>query len=256
MAIIQQIEEKSKPKPGPSLKAGDGPGLSAPGERDFEATMKSLDQMPFFMREMPKDDQEIDPAQQDALEALKSLAFDGTPDEVAANFKDQGNQNFVAKRFREAMIFYTQALEAHPTDEKLRETLHANRAACHLELGNYGSCLRDTSATIGLNPKNSKAYYRAGRAFLALDKTDEAIDCCEHALKFDPDNEPIKAIKKKSQDRKALMQKWKEEKEERERRKKELETAIKQALLVSLELSCFMPMHMCTATYFANTHPL
>ncbi len=91
------------------------------------------------MKDLPTD---ADADTQTALDALQSLAFDGSPDEVAANFKQQANDYFRARRFREALGFYTQAIDANPQDKALLETLHANRAACHLELQNYGSTLR------------------------------------------------------------------------------------------------------------------
>lgn len=55
--------------------------------------------------------------------------------EVALNFKEQGNEYFVGKRPREALGFYTQGIEASPTDKKLLEVLYVNRAACNLALG-------------------------------------------------------------------------------------------------------------------------
>jgi tetratricopeptide (TPR) repeat protein len=54
--------------------------------------------------------------------------------EVAQNFKEQGNEYFKGKRYREALGFYTQGVEAKPDDGRLREALLLNRAACNLEL--------------------------------------------------------------------------------------------------------------------------
>lgn len=56
---------------------------------------------------------------------------------MAENFKKQGNEYFRGQRWREAAGFYTQGLDAYPTDQKLKETLHVNRAACNLELGEW-----------------------------------------------------------------------------------------------------------------------
>jgi len=54
--------------------------------------------------------------------------------EIAQNFKDQGNEYFRGKRYREAVGFYTQGLDAKPTDLPTIEALLCNRAACNLEL--------------------------------------------------------------------------------------------------------------------------
>lgn len=54
--------------------------------------------------------------------------------EVAQNFKEQGNEYFKGKRYREALGFYTQGVDAKPTNVVLEEGLLCNRAACNLEL--------------------------------------------------------------------------------------------------------------------------
>ena len=54
--------------------------------------------------------------------------------EIAQNFKDQGNDYFKGKRYREALGFYSQGIDAKPTDISLHEALLCNRAACNLEL--------------------------------------------------------------------------------------------------------------------------
>ena len=54
--------------------------------------------------------------------------------EVAQNFKEQGNEYFKSKRYREALGFYTQGIDARPTNVALEEALLCNRAACNLEL--------------------------------------------------------------------------------------------------------------------------
>lgn len=54
--------------------------------------------------------------------------------EVAQNFKEQGNDYYKGKRYREALGFYSQGIETKPTDKSLLEALLCNRAACNLEL--------------------------------------------------------------------------------------------------------------------------
>ena len=54
--------------------------------------------------------------------------------EIAQNFKEQGNEYFRGKRYREALGFYSQGVDAKPDDAQLREALSLNRAACNLEL--------------------------------------------------------------------------------------------------------------------------
>ena len=56
------------------------------------------------------------------------------PPEVAQNFKEQGNEYFRGKRYREALGFYTQGVDVKPDNGQLRGALLLNRAACNLEL--------------------------------------------------------------------------------------------------------------------------
>lgn len=168
------------------------------------------------------------------LEALRSLAFSGTPNEQAVNFKKHGNDYFKGKRFREAIGFYDKAIEAEPDSEDgLLLSLYLNRAACHLELHNYRSTLRDTSKALGLDPTSSKAFFRAAKALMALNKLVEAVDCCDHALSNDQNNNEVQALKASIVKKAKQLERSEREGKERERRKKALQNALKQAFLVS-----------------------
>ena len=120
--------------------------LPRPADVSVDEKLAAFDSVPLFMKSLP-DDYGNDPA----ISALQSLAHEGTPDgefafvemrkiltnfltEIAQNFKDQGNNYFKAKRYREALGFYTQGIDASPTDIVLQEALLCNRAACNLEL--------------------------------------------------------------------------------------------------------------------------
>lgn len=243
MAVIEAIQESTcsqpqplstsrAPLPKPPPRSGDfsyaQPSDGAP--RDLESTLKSWDSVPLFMKDLGSGSSEA--ANDTALEALQSLAFDGSPDEVASNFKSQANDYFKAKRYREALGFYTQAIDANPADQTLLETLHANRAACHLELQNYGATLRDTSKVLGLNANNEKAYYRAIKALLALDRYQDAIECAKLGLKVNAANSAIASLKLQAEQKHKLAQTRQEENAERKRRQDLLSKALQNAFLV------------------------
>ncbi|KAI0249200.1 hypothetical protein BJV78DRAFT_1129966 [Lactifluus subvellereus] len=173
--------------------------------------LASLESLPLFMSSLPDN-----PADNVALSALQSLAHDGTPDELAQNFKEQGNEYFRGKRYREALGFYTQGVEAKADDGQLREALLLNRAACNLELQNYGSVLRDCAAVIATNTHApSKAYYRAGLALLALDRPDEALDVCACAGEAAADDVGFKTLRARAEEKRAEMARKVEERRER-----------------------------------------
>ncbi|GJJ07575.1 hypothetical protein Clacol_001778 [Clathrus columnatus] len=186
-----------------------------PEQRPEKDIMEGFDNIPLFMRSLPDG-----AADNVAIDALQSLVHEGTPDEVAENFKESGNEYFKGKRWSEARGFYTQGIDAEPTNPRLMEALLCNRAACNLELQNYGSVLRDCSKAITLNPRSSKAYYRSALALRSLRRFQECIDCCTRCLAFDPDNAILKTVLEHAVT--AKITKEKEEKEHQERLKKEI----------------------------------
>ncbi|KIM83927.1 hypothetical protein PILCRDRAFT_818954 [Piloderma croceum F 1598] len=187
-----------------------------PQPASIDEALASLDSVPLFMKSLPQDDTE-----NEAVCALQSLAFDGTPDEIAQNFKEQGNDYFKGKRFREALSFYTQGVDAKPTEVLLQEVLLCNRAACNLELKNYGSVLRDCSKALSINPKSSKAFYRSSLALLALERVDEALDCCNRCLEIDRDNKSVLGVRERAIKVKAEKERKEQERSQRILKEKE-----------------------------------
>jgi len=161
--------------------------------------------------------------------------------EVAQNFKEQGNEYFKGKRTREALGFHTQGVDAKPTDKTLLEALLCNRAACNLELYNYGSVLRDCSKALSLNPRSSKAFYRSALALMALERVEEALDCCSRCLNFDPDNKGVLALRDRVVKVKSEKERKEEEKKERLRKeeaaKLQMKIAFRERNLIAIEKS-------------------
>lgn len=202
-------------------------------ESPLEEKIAALQSTPLFMKSLPPEGSD-DPV----IQALQSLAFDGTPDEIAQNFKEQGNDYFKGKRHREAISFYTQGIDAKPSDIVLHEALLCNRAACNLELKNYGSVLRDCSKALTLNTKSSKAYYRSAMALFALERYEESIDCCERCLEYDPENKGVRTVRDRSAEAKAEKLRRESEKQERlqreQKEKKLLQIAFKERHLFAV----------------------
>ncbi|KAH9059326.1 hypothetical protein EDB87DRAFT_1675124 [Lactarius vividus] len=201
-----------------------------PQPPSFDEHLTSLESLPLFMSSLPED-----PTDNVALSALQSLAHDGTPDEIAQNFKEQGNEYFRGKRYREALGFYTQGIDAKPEDGKLREALLLNRAACNLELQNHGSVLRDCAAVISLDPHASKAYYRAGLALLALDRADEALDVCARVGDGAANDAGFKALRERAEKKSAEIRRKADERAERARRASEEKKRMDAAFAASFQ---------------------
>ncbi|KAJ7087181.1 hypothetical protein B0H15DRAFT_781720 [Mycena belliarum] len=208
-------------------------GPRPPSKLSLNERLAEFDSVPLFMKSLPDEDAE-DPL----IAALQSLAHEGSPDEIAENFKQQGNEYYKGKRFREALGFYTQGVDAKPTDLGLQEALLCNRAACNLELKNNGSVLRDCSKALTLNPRSSKAFYRSALALIALERAEEALDCCDRCLNYDPDNKGVQAARLRGQHLKEALEKKEKERSEKIQQAKEakykLTVAFRERNLISI----------------------
>jgi hypothetical protein len=71
------------------------------------------------------------------------------------------------KKYKDAIQLYTLGLERAPSAPAV---LLANRALCHLRLENFGSAILDASASIEVDPKYAKAYYRRASGNFGLGK--------------------------------------------------------------------------------------
>ncbi|OTA94459.1 hypothetical protein M434DRAFT_394723 [Hypoxylon sp. CO27-5] len=213
------------------------PGRAMTSKKTVDEVAAELKKTPFFMTELEENDD---------TEAFKALAYEGTPFEVASDFKDHGNECFRTKRWADAKEFYTKGIlvlaaeerkrakgEPNPeeTEESVKnqrsvlESLYVNRAACHLELKNYRSCWLDCAAALRLNDKNLKAYYRSAKAFLAVGRVEEADDACARGLALDQSNNPLKTVAReiiKKSEEIAAKQKKENERLLREKRREML----------------------------------
>lgn len=210
------------PKPGePALPQQ----LSDLVQKTPEEVMTELNRLPLFMSQLDETDGEG--GENVGLEALKSLAYDGEPDEIATNFKNQGNDCFKFKQYKNAVEYYTQGLEVECKVDAINVALYVNRAACNLELKNYRRCIEDCKKALLIDEDNVKACYRAGRAFLAVERYDEAKQVLQYGLTKDPENKAIQETLRKVEEKEKQIEEKrlkKEREEHQERLRKELLT--------------------------------
>ncbi|KAL3421073.1 TPR repeat protein [Phlyctema vagabunda] len=203
------------------------PALADARSKTGAELIADLNKSPLFMTELEENDD---------LEALKALAYEGTPLEVAAGFKERGNESYAEKRWADAKEFYTKSItilllevrkrqkgEGDKTDEKeqlkVLEASLSNRAACHLELQNYRSCTLDCGNVIRLNPKNVKAFYRSSKALLKLGRIEEADDACARGLSIDSENAALQVVAREIIKKNEEIQSRKKREAEREERR-------------------------------------
>lgn len=194
------------------------PQLSDLVEKSTEDVMKELNRLPFFMTELDETDGEG--GENANLEALKSLAYDGEPDEIATNFKNQGNDAYKTKQFQIAVEYYTKGLEMEITDTAITSALYLNRAACNLELKNYRRCIEDCKKVLQLDERNVKACYRTARAFFAVDRFDEAILILEYATGIDLANKEVAQLLETARAKKLAIENAIRVKQQQEEEKK------------------------------------
>ncbi|KUJ17007.1 TPR-like protein [Mollisia scopiformis] len=212
---------------GPALP----PAMAALRNKSGEEILAELNKTPLFMTSLEENDD---------LEALKALAYEGTPFEVAAGFKERGNESFKEKGWKDAKEFYGKGIqvlllevrkrqkgegEANDQEEIKKEVgileqCLVNRAACHLRLKNYRSCVQDCGSALRINSKNVKAFYRSSKALLQLDKIAEADDACARGLAVDPGNRDLLEVANEIIKRNEEVEKRRKRELERENRRR------------------------------------
>lgn len=121
------------------------------------------------------------------------------------------------RHWKEAVNYYTQALEQQCEDKALNVACYTNRAAANLNLENFGRVLKDCAEALKLEPKNTKALLRSARACRSLERYDDARDACDRGLAVDGENAALKTERelainaKMAQEAKARRAKEREE---------------------------------------------
>lgn len=80
-------------------------------KRTVDEVVAEMKRSPFFMTELEENDE---------TEAFKALAYEGTPSEVASDFKERGNECFRARRWADAKEFYSKGILVLQAEERKR----------------------------------------------------------------------------------------------------------------------------------------
>lgn len=167
----------------------------------------------------------------DAGRALQSIIDDTTPNDRALSFKESGNKGFKLgpSRWKDALTYYQQALDAQCPDKVLNASIHSNRALIFLKQKQFGRCVKECKRAYALDPTNVKVSFRAAKALKGLEKYKDALEWCQHHEGNAKIAELAISIKE------ALS--LKEKKEEEARLKLEAEKAEKDLMAKTLEIA-------------------
>lgn len=94
---------------------------------------------------------------------------------------EEGNTNFNAGRYEEAIVAYDEVLILDPTDA----ITFNNRGLAYQALQEYETAIADFESAIALNPKFVAAYYNRGVSYYDLSECEKAITDFDHVLSLD-----------------------------------------------------------------------
>jgi serine/threonine protein kinase/tetratricopeptide (TPR) repeat protein len=116
-----------------------------------------------------------------ASELLTALA-DRNSVPSALRWTMLGRAQFADKKYEDAKLSYTQAIERAPESAKLRVL----RGRCHLDLRQGDAAIRDFLKAIELDPDSRSAWSQLGLIYHQRREFDEALKCYNRSLSLAP----------------------------------------------------------------------
>ena len=94
----------------------------------------------------------------EGLQNLKYSAEENSSEELAKNYKDDGNFQFKLKKYRLAVAAYTEGIRCKSEDIITNVQLITNRAAAQFHLKNYRSSFNDCALAVKLKEDHFKVF--------------------------------------------------------------------------------------------------
>jgi tetratricopeptide (TPR) repeat protein len=102
--------------------------------------------------------------------------------EITADIqKKLGNDAFAAKKYQEAINYYTEAVKLDPENA----IYYSNRSACYAFLKKWPEALNEAILCLSKDSKSVKGYYRLAQAQIELGQLEDAETTIIAALKLD-----------------------------------------------------------------------
>ena len=172
---LAELETKAAAREGPSYKEGWKP----------ETWEQEMESHPFFASNQNELLEEASKGELSPLiEGLQQLKYspeENTADELAVNYKEDGNFQFKLKKYRLAIAAYTEGIKCKSSDDLVQVQLMTNRAAAQFHLGNYRSSFNDCVLATQLKAGHFKAVKRGALCCYELKRFDDCIRWCEKA---------------------------------------------------------------------------
>jgi len=105
-------------------------------------------------------------------------------DSMADQKKEEGNQQYLAKNYREALQRYNEAISLCPGCP----AFYGNRAACHMMLGQFVQALEDARTSVRLDTNFVKGYVRVAKCCVALGELHGARQAINTAMSINKDD--------------------------------------------------------------------
>nr|XP_053632479.1 uncharacterized protein LOC128688606 [Cherax quadricarinatus] len=136
---------------------------------------------------------------QEALLYMSETGYNHSVDasrrRLAERKKNEGNELYKNKDYREALKLYTQAIDLCPDCA----AYFSNRSACYMMLGKYYEALNDAREAVRLDTSFVKGYLRVAKCNIALGDATAALSVLRQASELEPNNKAIREETTKAQ---------------------------------------------------------
>lgn len=110
--------------------------------------------------------------------------------EKSAVAREQGNEQFKAGNFAEAVKSYTESIKRDPSDARG----YNNRAAAYTKLAALPEALKDVNKAIEVDPNFVKAYIRKANILLSMREHTKALEAVQEGATHDTDGKNAKEL--------------------------------------------------------------
>ena len=112
---------------------------------------------------------------------------------IAQNYKQIGINAYKQKKYKEAIINFTKAIENHED-----ATFYSNRAACYQLTKQYDLCIKDCLKILMFDSSFIKAWTRKGQAEMSKGMIQESIESFKNGLTINSNDESLKKMMDKA----------------------------------------------------------